>query len=308
MDIGVTAGLGLDGPQSFDDVVDEVVAARDAGFRTVWTGQIMGWDALTLLAAVGPRIPDVQLGTAVVPTFPRHPLTLAGQALTVQAATGNRLVLGVGVSHEVLMTGAFGLPFERPARHLREHLSVLQPLLRGEPVDFHGETLDAAGAVAVAGVEPPPVLVAALGPAMLQVAGELADGTIATWVGPASLEGYVVPRITAAARAAGRPDPRIVLSLPVLVADDEPAARARVAATFGAAEGLPAYRAVLDREAPGTTIGDVTLAGDEASVARQIARLEAAGATELAAVPVGGPEERARTVAFLSELAPATVR
>lgn len=303
MDIGITLGLGLDGPQTFEDVVDEAAAVHAAGFTTAWAAQVPGgWDALTLLAAVGNRVPDVGLGTAIVPTIPNHPLTLAGQALSLQAATGNRLTLGVGVSHELIVKGMYGLPFDRPARGLREYLTVLQPLLRGEPVDHDGETLRVAGAIGVAGAEPPPVLVAALGPAMLKVAGELSEGTIATWVGPKALEGFVVPRLAAAAAAAGRPDPRVIVSLPIVLTDDEDAARAQAVTAFGQAHDLPAYRAMLDRESPGTSVGDVTLAGDETSIARQIARLEEAGATELIPVPVGGPEDKARTIAFLSTL------
>lgn len=302
MDIGITVGLGLDGPQTFPDIVDETAAAHAAGFGRVWATQSLSWDALTLLATVGARVPDVGLATGIVPTIPIHPRTLAGQALTVQAATGNRLTLGVGVSHEAIISGAFGLPFERPARHLREYLTVLQPLLRGETVDHEGETLRVTGAVAVPAVEPPPVLVAALGPAMLQVAGELSDGTIATWVGPRTLADHVVPRLTAAARSAGRADPQVVVCLPTVVTSDEEAARTQVVTAFGAAHDLPAYRAMLDREAPGTTVGDVTVVGDEASVARQLARLGDLGTTEFIAAPVGSPEDRARTVAFLASL------
>jgi F420-dependent oxidoreductase-like protein len=304
MDVSTIVGLPLDGPQTFEDVVAETVAARALGFPRVWSAQVPGsWDALHLLGTVGVRVPDVGLATGVVPTYPRHPLALAGEALTVQAATGNRLTLGVGVSHEPIIRGAFGLPYERPARHLREYLSVLQPLLRGEAVDHHGETLTAVGAVAVAGAEPPPVLVAALGPAMLQVAGELADGTVATWVGPKSLESHVVPRLTAAARSAGRPDPQVVVCLPVSLTDDEDAAREQALTAFGAAHDLPAYRSMLDREGQGTSVSDVSVVGDESSIERQLARLEDAGVTELIIGAVGSAEERARTVAFLADLA-----
>lgn len=300
MGIGITVGLGLDGPQTFEDVVDEVTAARAAGIRQVWVAQVFGWDALTLLAAVGLRVPDIGLGTAVVPVRPRHPLTLASQALTVQAATGNRLALGVGASHEVLVSGAFGHQFERPAAHLREHLSVLLPLLRGEVVDHEGEMLTARGGIGVSGAEPPPVLVAALGPAMLRVAGELADGTIPTWVGPRALAEHVVPRVTAAAAAAGRPQPTVVVSLPVTVTSDEEAARQNAATAFGQAMDLPSYRAVLEREGA-ASVADVTIAGDEASVQHQLARLRDAGATGLIATPVGSEEERVRTVRLLAD-------
>ncbi|MGH9213683.1 MAG: TIGR03564 family F420-dependent LLM class oxidoreductase [Acidimicrobiales bacterium] len=245
MRIGTTMGLDLDGPQTFEDIASEANAARAAGFRQLWSAQLFSWDALTLLGALGGRVPDVGFGTAVVATYPRHPLMLASQALTVQAATGNRLTLGLGPSHQVIVEGSFGLGFDRPGRHVREYLTALIPLLHGETIDYRGETLSAVGAVGVTGAAPPPVLVAALGPALLRIAGELVEGTIVTWTGPKALSSHVVPRITAAAEAAGRPPPRVVVSLPVTVTADEQAARDRVADSLGQASDLPSYRAML---------------------------------------------------------------
>jgi F420-dependent oxidoreductase-like protein len=194
--LGVTRiGLFVDemGP-SLDAVVDQARAAADAGFAGVWVGQRTGRDALTTLAVAGSQVPGVELGTGVVPTYPRHPLALAAQALTVQEAVGGRVTLGVGVSHRPIVEDQFGYSFDRPARHLREYLSALVPLLRGENVTYRGETITAVGAVDLAGVAPPSVLVGALGPAMLLVTGELADGTITTWATAAGLADHVVPR------------------------------------------------------------------------------------------------------------------
>jgi F420-dependent oxidoreductase-like protein len=301
MEISTAVALGLDGPQTSDDVVAEVRRAADLGLAGAWWGQVFGWDALTSLTAAGLSVPDLPLGTAVVPTYPRHPLALASQALTVQATLGDRLTLGVGPSHAPLVEGAFGLPFDRPARHTREYLQALVPLLRGEAVDVRGELVRAAGQVAVAGAAPPSVLLAALGPAMLRVAGELTDGTIVTWAGPRALGEHVVPRLTAAAEGAGRPAPRVVLSLPVAVTGDEGGARAWVVERFGMAGDLPSYRAVLDREGA-SGVADVVVAGDEAAVARRLRALADAGATELVAVPYGPPEQVSRTLEVLAGL------
>jgi F420-dependent oxidoreductase-like protein len=301
MHISTVVGLGLDGPQTSDDVVAEVRRAADLGLAGAWWGQVFGRDALTSLTVAGLSVPDLPLGTAVVPTYPRHPLALAAQALTVQAALGDRLTLGIGPSHAPLIEGAFGLPFDRPAQHTREYLDALVPLLRGEAVDVRGELVRAAGQVTVAGAAPPSVLVAALGPVMLRVAGELADGTIATWAGPRVLGEHVVPRLTAAADAARRPAPRVVLSLPVAVTDDEGGARAWVAERFGMARDLPSYRAVLDREGA-SGVADVVVAGDEAAVAGQLRSLADAGATELLAVPYGPPDQVSRTLEALAGL------
>ncbi|MFG2002996.1 TIGR03564 family F420-dependent LLM class oxidoreductase [Spirillospora sp. NPDC048911] len=287
-----------------NDVVAEVGQAAEAGFAGAWMGQRPGWDALTTLAVAGRTAPGIELGTAIVPTYPRHPLALAAQALTVQAATGNRLTLGLGVSHRPIIEGQLGLPFDRPLRHLREYLSALAPLLRGESVAYEGETLKAAGAVQAPGAEPPSVLISALGPAMLRLAGELTDGTVTVWTGPAVLDAHIVPTITKAAAAAGRPDPRVVTCTFVGVTADPDGRRGWVAENFGHAATLPSYRAIMER---GNAAGpaDTVIVGDEATVEREIARLAEAGATDLVAMPLpGGPPGEVRhTTEFLAALA-----
>ncbi|MFI7450067.1 TIGR03564 family F420-dependent LLM class oxidoreductase [Nonomuraea sp. NPDC049714] len=293
-------GLVVDemGP-SLETVIDQSQAAAEAGFAGVWLAQRTGRDALTTLAVAGRQVPGIELGTAVVPTYPRHPLALAAQALTVQEAVGNRLTLGVGVSHQFIIEDQYGYSFDRPARHLREYLSALAPLLRGESVSYQGETLKAVGAVDVAAATPPSVLVGALGPAMLRVAGELADGTITTWATAASLADHVVPAIT---KAAGGRTPRVVASTIVCVTSDEDERRAWVAENFGMVGQVPVYRAMLDR---GHAAGpeDTVVIGDEAGVERQLRRLFDAGATELVVVLLGSDEEQARTTALLADLA-----
>ena len=249
-------------------------------------------------------MPGIELGTAVVPTYPRHPLVLAGQALTTQAACGNRLTLGIGLSHQIVIEGVFGYPFDKPARHMREYLSVLGPAIRGEQVTFEGSTVTARSMapMKVAGAEPCPILVAALGSMMLKIAGELTDGTITWMVGLKTLGSHIVPSITAAAAAAGRPAPRVAVGLPVCVTADADAARQRAAKAFGFYNQLPSYRAMLDREgAQGPA--DVAIVGDEETVAAELARVADAGGTDLAAPPFGSGEERQRTLALLGEVA-----
>ncbi|MER7361314.1 TIGR03564 family F420-dependent LLM class oxidoreductase [Nonomuraea wenchangensis] len=284
---------------SLDAVIDQFQAAAKAGFAGVWLGQRTGRDALTTLAVAGRQTPGTQLGTAVVPTYPRHPLALAAQALTVQEAVGGRLNLGLGVSHRHIIEDQYGYSFDRPARHLREYLSALVPLLRGESVTYRGETLTAVGAVDVAAATPPSVLVGALSPAMLSVAGELAEGTITTWATASALAEHVVPAIT---KAAGRRTPRVVASTVVCVTSHEDDRRAWVTENFGMVGQLPIYRAMLDR---GHAAGpqDTVIIGDETAVERQIRQLSDAGATELVAVLLGSEEEQARTTALLADLA-----
>jgi F420-dependent oxidoreductase-like protein len=285
-----------------EEIVGQVRTAADAGFSTAWSAQAFGWDALTALAVVGGRVPGIGLGTAVVPIPQRHPLVLASHALSVQAAVGDRLTLGIGAGIAMMVQNMFGLPGDRPARRMREYLSVLAPLLRGENVTHQGETLTAVGVVNVPGAKPPPVLVAALGPAMLRLAGELADGTVTWMAGPRTLADHIVPSITRAAEAAGRPAPQVVAGLVVCVTNGEAAVRERIAEQFALAGRVPEYRAVLDREgAAGPQ--DVVIVGDEDDVARRIRRLADAGVTEFIASPFGGAEEQDRTVRVLGELA-----
>lgn len=302
MRIGIGVGDLAGDVTGLGGVVDQVERASSAGFASAWWAQLFGWDALTTIAVVGSRVEGIALGTAVVPTYPRHPMMLAGQALTVQAAVGNRLTLGIGLSHQVVIEGMFGYSFEKPARHMREYLSALGPLLRGQSVAYQGETVKAVGTVAVPGAQARSVLVAALGPAMLRITGELADGTVTWMTGPTTIGDHIVPAITAAAAGAGRPEPRVVVGLPVCVTADDQAARERAASHLAIYGQLPSYRAMLDREGAAGP-ADVAVVGDEEAVTAQVARLADAGATEFLANPFGSAEERARTVELLAELA-----
>ncbi|HEX4217655.1 MAG TPA: LLM class F420-dependent oxidoreductase [Acidimicrobiales bacterium] len=295
-------GAMLDVNQSIDDVIAQVKGLHAAGLDSAWASQIFGYDALTLLAVVGREVPDIELGTAVVPTYPRHPVMLAGQALTTQAAIGGRLTLGIGLSHRVVIENVFGLSFERPARHMREYLSILMPLLLGEQVAFTGETLRAAtfGPLEIS-APPPPVLVAALGPTMLSLAARLASGTVTWMTGPATIESHVVPVIRQAAAEAGRGEPRVTVGLPVCVTDDVAAAREKAAEVFAVYGGLPSYRAMLDREgADGPA--DVALVGTKEEVSAQVRRLADIGASDFVGAPFGTAKEVSDSVATLAEL------
>ena len=299
MRIGIFGGLTANGP--IDRIVDEARGAAEVGFATFWLPQIFGVDALMALAIVGREVPRIELGTAVVPTYPRHPAVLAQQALTTQAAVGGRLALGIGLSHQLVIEGMYGYSYAKPVRHLREYLEVLVPLVRGDAASFDGETVHAHITVDVQGATPFPVLVAALGPQMLELAGRVADGTLTWMTGPATVEAHIVPTITQAADQAGRPAPRVGVGLPVCVTADADAARDRAARTFEIYGQLPSYRAMLDREgAEGPA--DVAVVGDEEHVRRQVEHLGAVGATDFVANVFGSSEERRRTGELLRTL------
>ncbi len=292
----------FDTERSFDEMVGQVAALDDAGIEAAWASQIFGPDALTVLAAVGREVPDITLGSAVVPVYPRHPVMLAGQALTVQAACGGRFILGIGLSHQVVIEQVFGQTFEHPARYMREYLSILLPLLEGESVSFTGEVL-AASTFGPLGVDAPgpPVLVAALGPTMLELAGRVAAGTVTWMTGPDTLEQHIIPTIRAAAAAAGRPAPQIAVGLPVCVSDDAAASRADAAERYALYGTLPSYRAMLDREgAEGPA--DVAIVGTVSEVRDRISRLAELGITDFCAAPFGAHGEVRATIDVLASL------
>ena len=285
--------------------IDAAVAAarqvESEGFAGFYVPQIFGLDALTTLAVVGHEVPRIELGTAVIPTYPRHPMMLAAQALSTQQASDGRLILGIGLSHQIVIESMFGMSYDKPARHMREYLSILMPLVHGESTAINGDTLSFNGGISIAAA-PVPVLIAALAPRMLELAGRVADGTVTWMTGPATLESHIVPSITKAAADAGRPAPRVAVGLPVCVTDDADAARARAAKIFEMYGFLPSYRAMLDREgAPGPA--DVAIVGTEAEVAAGIRRVADAGATDFAAAEFAvAPDEKTRTRELLRSL------
>lgn len=297
-------GIMFDNAKPIDDIVTDARAFAAAGFDTLWSSQIFGYDALTLLAVLGREVPEIGLGTAVVPVYPRHPLMMAAQALTVQAATGGRLQLGIGLSHQMVVENVFGQSFDRPGRYMAEYLELLLPALRKEQVAFTGEVLKGMtfAPLEIPDASAPPVLLAALGARMLKLAGETCDGTVTWMTGPKTVADHIVPEIKKAAAAASRPSPRVAVGLPVCVTDDAAAARARASETFAIYGQLPSYRAMLDREeAAGPA--DVAVIGDEDHLIRILARLADAGATEFVAAPFGTSEEQIRTVSVLSGVA-----
>jgi 5,10-methylenetetrahydromethanopterin reductase len=268
------------------DVITHAVAAEADGFSSYWLPQSGATDALTIIAMAGPATSTIEFATAVVPTWGRHPHVLAGQALTVQAATGNRLALGIGVGHKPSLEERYHIPFERPVRHLREYLDVLQPLMADRQVDVEGEIWSFTGDVVAPAAEAPPVLVAALGPQFLRLTGKRADGTVLWLGGPVTIAEHIAPTINDAATEAGRPPPRIVASVPVSVTDRADEVRASISDILAGYDTLPSYRAILDREgAP--RAGDVALIGDEDEVRAGLARFADAGATDFAAVEFG---------------------
>ncbi len=273
-------GTGIVQKASIATITQDMGKARGDGYASYWLAEhpTGGFDALTALAVAGQGVPDLEIGTAVVPTFPRHPLVLAGQALTATQALEGRFSLGVGLSHAHMMS-ALGIDFEKPIRHLREYLSILVPLLETGEVDFKGEALSCTATLFQPGAHRCSVLVAALGPQALRVAGQWAAGTTLAWVGPKTVKEHIAPTIREAAASHDRPDPRIMATLPVCVTDEPAAVRERLGSVLGDYNKMPSYRAMFEREGASGP-GDVAIVGTAAEVQDRIAGLADAGVTD----------------------------
>ncbi len=276
-------GTGLVQRGDVQAVAEHAAQAHADGFSSYWLAEhpTGGFDALTVLSAVGVQVPGIELGTAIVPTFPRHPMVLAGQALTSASMMESTLTLGIGLSHEPMMA-QLGIGFEKPIRHLREYLSILMPLVTEGSVNYQGETLSCEATVFRKPGTTVPVVVAALGPQALAVAGRLADGTTLAWVGPKTVGEHIAPRLTEAATKAGRGQPRIIATLPVCVTEQPETVRERIGKGLAMYGKLPSYRAMFEREGVAGP-ADVAIVGSVSEVTDGIESMAAAGVTDFAA-------------------------
>ncbi len=295
--------------QGDTNLVDVFIAhgrrVTDAGVGTLWLGQMYHYDAITMAAVVGQAIPPEKLRTVGVSVNPRHPIEVSAAAQTAQAATHGRFQLGLGLGAPVIEGPSYGLHVDKPIRRLREYLTTLRQLLDTGTADFHGETLTVAPEFTTSqpGGENIPVLVAAMAPQALRATGELADGTIPLHAGPRALSQEIVPVINAAAERAGRPLPRVIAGVAVVVTSEPERVRALAIEDMAFYESIPSYRKVLDAEGVQHT-GELAIIGDEQHVTAQLQRYFDAGATEVFAshTELGGPQDEARTLALLGEL------
>lgn len=282
-------------------VLDDMAAAEAAGFASYWVAQVGLIDALTVIGAHGDTGSPMELGTAVISTWERHPHMLAAQALTAQALVGDRLIVGIGLNHQPSVEENLRMRWEKPVRHMLDYLAILGDLLATGQASHQGEvwSFEGEGARPSAGI--PKVMIAALGPQMLRVAGRRTDGTILWCVGPKTVRTHIAPLINDAAAAADRPGPAIVCSIPVWVTDDPAPARAFLAAILANYAVLPSYRAMMDIEGV-EGLGDLSIVGGEDEVRAAIGELTESGVTDFTPVPMGGnPDEEARTMAILRE-------
>jgi F420-dependent oxidoreductase-like protein len=299
MKIGI---FGSQNDSTVDGVVAEVKRAEADGFASFWQSQIFGLDALNVLSVVSREVPRIELGTSVIPTYPRHPMMLAQQALTTNQASGGRLCLGIGLSHQVVIEGMLNMSFDKPVRHMKEYLSILMPLIHDRKVSFAGETLTTHAELTINKAQSCDVVVAALGPQMLKLAAAMTQGTLTWCTGPETLRTLTVPTINAAAEEFGKPNPRVIAALPVCVTKDVAGAHARAAQVFAVYGQLPSYRAMLDHEGAAGP-ADVAIIGSASEVFDKVAALQEIGVTDFGGVEFGGtPDELHDTREMLKSL------
>ncbi|KWX57273.1 TIGR03564 family F420-dependent LLM class oxidoreductase [Mycobacterium sp. NAZ190054] len=300
----MAAGMMLFGSVDAQNAVDDYVAqarrAHQLGVRQVWLAQQFDHDAISLAGLIGAAVPGLGVGTAVVPFNPRHPLTLASQAQTAQAASHGNFSLGLGLGAHEVERVSYGTSWPNTIARLREYLTVLRSVFDAGTVDHHGAEFTAAPTwpVSLAGGAPVPVYVAAMGPKALRVTGELADGTLPYLAGPRTIEEFIAPTINAAAAAAGRTAPRVIAFVPVHLNSDVQAARALAEEQLGFYATIPSYQKVIAREGV-DSLADLAALGDAQSIGRTVARYRNAGATDV----VLSPLDRSRPDAAVWELA-----
>jgi F420-dependent oxidoreductase-like protein len=300
--IGLTGG-----GTSVDKVIRQAKQAEADGFTSLWYASVVTGDPLVAIALAGRETSRIELGTAVLQTYPCHPLLQANRvASVVDAMRRPGFTLGIGPSHEPLIRGVFGLSYDHPGRSTEEYVRILVAALRGDTVDFDGADWSAhTGGRMAPLAQPVTVLVSALGPRLLRVAGEIADGTVLWMAPPRAIEKHITPRVQAAASAAGRPTPRIVAGLPVAVHDDEAEARSATAASSTMYAGMANYQRILRIGGAGSP-ADAAIVGNEKSVRAQLQGLLDAGATDIwaAVFPVGDDKARSlrRTTELLKDL------
>ncbi len=283
--------------------IDAIRQLEADGFDGAFIPSV-GHDAMTVLALAAGETSSIELATFVIPTYTRHPVAMAQQALATNAAAGGRFTLGLGLSHEVVISDSWGLDFGKVVRHMREYLEVLQPLMRGEQVDYEGEEFRVHSKLELPDCEAPSVVIAALGPQMLRVTGRLADGTALWLAGPKWIEDVVIPEMGAAARDAGKPDPRIIAGVPISITSDPDGARERIARAYAMYNTLPSYQRVIQGSGADNPAG-VSIVGSEEEVELELRRWRDVGVTDFyAAFEGANAEERQRTREFVAALAP----
>ncbi len=296
-------GIMIETNKSIEKLVSSLKSSQTEGINEFWVSQIFGYDSLTLIGILSQHIKDVSFGTAVVPIQPKHPFALALQALTVSSSMSQKLTLGIGLSHQMVIENIYGLSFLKPAEQMQEYLQILNPVLRGEGVNFSGEhyRVSYMGKVEISTGNRPSVIVAALGTKMLEIAGKLADGT-ATWMtGLNTVRDHIVPNISNSAEKSGKNAPEIIVGLPICVTENIEQAKQMASNLFAIYGSLPSYRSMLDKEkASGPE--DVAIIGSQQQVSETLLSLPNYGATKFIGGVFGNSKEIENTISLIAQI------
>ena len=278
---------------SIDEARKVARYANDAGFDSLWISHAKAVDSIVALACVADQTPDLsELGTSVVPIFGRHPIGLAQLAMTAQSALGDRFTLGIGAGSRRPVEEELGLDWDRPFGFTSEFIEGLQPLLRGEAADIDGDLVTTRAQLGISAADTP-ILLAALGPRMLTLAGQRVAGTSLGQCGPRTIASYVAPTINAAADQAGAAVPRIMALVRICVTDKPAAAYelAREISSFYAA--IPSYANVIAKEGVSEP-ADLHLIGSWEHILDGLGAYAEAGVTDLR-IQVAAPTAQERT-------------
>lgn len=298
MRIGLFCGADCATPSA---LIARAIDAEARGYATAWVPQTPFFDALSALCAVAVRTSTIELGTGVVPVQTRHPATMAQQALTLAQLAGDRVCLGIGATHAPVSEGWWGVPYRGIVDIVREYVEIVATMLIDRKIDHVGTHYTARLGLAEGGPTPSLVL-AALGPKMLDIAGGSCAGTFTWMTGVHTLASRTIEPLRAAATQAARPAPRVIAGLPICLTTDLDAARAFAEPRLAFSAAMPSYKRAIEWEGVASPV-DIALIGNEAELRRRLAALEAIGVTDYCANIVASDADRDNTFAFLGELA-----
>ena len=287
--------------KTLDESIARAQAAQRLGFESVWTTQLPdARDAALVLAAYANATKRVGLGTGVLPIYTRHPTAMVQMAATLDELSGGRFILGIGISHKVTVEAMWGLRLESPVEAMREYLDIVLTSLRDGACAIEGKHFSARWAYSGPRRAELPVMISALNPHMLELAGERADGVVLWMCSPAYVRDHVIPALTAGRQKAGKALEgfEVVAAVPVCLTSDRAAAQAVFRKTVERYSNLPYYRKMMDASGFRAELaaGDISegmldeLAGigDEQQVRDAIQRYRDAGVTLPGAGPFGG--------------------
>jgi 5,10-methylenetetrahydromethanopterin reductase len=291
------------GPFDVEELIEDARSAQRDGLASYWVGQQLDWDAFSLLAVLAREVPGIEFGTAVTHVWTAFPVHMAQQAMSLQVLSGGRFTLGVGLEHEPIMRAMWGLDWNRPVAYFAEYLDVVRSLIETGRVEHEGEFFQIK--TSFLRFRPHPemqIILGALGPRMLRLAGSKAEGTTTWLTGTKTIRDHIVPSIRAAAEEAGRPPPRVIPLVPIAVTKDVRGMRERVSEQMSFYPTMPSYQAMLEREGA-TTAGEIGLFGSPSQVEEALHELDAAGATDFGAILFGTHDEEEATRGLLREMA-----